>query len=84
MILLSTFLGQPSGDIADFYSISLVDGRIHLVFGHSAADITTFTTDGVYSDGFSHSLFINKQSNKEIRLKNKPFSDYKTEKSSFV
>ena len=64
MILLSTFLGQPSGSIADFYSISLVDGRIHLAFGNSAADITRFTTDGIYSDGFSHSLFVNKQANK--------------------
>jgi hypothetical protein len=34
LLLLSTFLGQPSGDLGDFYSVSLSRGKISVVFGH--------------------------------------------------
>ena len=30
VLLISTFLGQPSGNIKDFYSVALVDGRISI------------------------------------------------------
>ena len=35
LVAISTFLGKPSGDLADFYSVSLVGGRLALVFGLS-------------------------------------------------
>merc|ERR1719474_229087 len=57
VLALSTFLGQPSGNIADFYSVSLLAGKVHVVFGHNSRR-ASFTTDVAYNDGTSHTLFI--------------------------
>jgi hypothetical protein len=42
LLLLSTFLGQPSGDLGDFYSVSLSRGMLSVVFGHPKNKVKTF------------------------------------------
>ena len=53
LLALSTFLGKPSGHLADFYSVSLVGGRLALNL--ASRRITTNTT---YNDGQHHTLFV--------------------------
>ena len=64
LLTLSTFLGQPSGDLANFYSVSLLRGRIVLVFSQGSrvpGQITTFTTEEAYNDNTYHTLFVIKR-----------------------
>jgi hypothetical protein len=42
LLLLSTFLGQPSGDLGDFYSVSLSRGLLAVVFGHPKNKVKYF------------------------------------------
>ena len=35
VLVLSTFLGQPSGNLGHFYSVSVLDGKLLVLFGHS-------------------------------------------------
>jgi len=63
VVMLSTFLGQPSGNIKDFYSVTFVGGKIRIVLGHNT-DVAQFTTPLLYNDDIIHSLFINKQADK--------------------
>ena len=66
LVVLSTFLGKPAGDLADFYSVSLLNGRLALVFG-SGSDLsrmTSFVTEFSYNDGIHHTLFVIKRAEK--------------------
>jgi len=69
LIAISTFLGKPTGDLADFYSVSLVGGRLALVFGHGSDlnQVTSFITEKTYNDGKHHTLFVIKR-NKKISV----------------
>ena len=66
LVALSTFLGKPSGDLADFYSVSLVGGRLALVFGQGSdlSQVTSFITEKTYNDGAHHTLFVIKRNRK--------------------
>ena len=66
LLILSTFLGQPSGHLAHFYSVSLLQGKLALVFGPGATSgqPTTFVTDLTYNDGVYHTLFVTKRGQK--------------------
>ena len=56
LLAVSTFLGKPSGHLADFYSVSLVGGRVSLRLGSSS-----MTTDTTYNDGTFHTLFVSRR-----------------------
>lgn len=63
LMAISTFLGKPTGDLADFYSVSLLGGHISLVFG-SGSDLkqrTSFVTEAAYNDGGRHTLVVVKR-----------------------
>jgi len=66
LVALSTFLGKPSGDLADFYSVSLVGGRLALVFGQGSdlSQVTSFITEKTYNDGAHHTVFVIKRNRK--------------------
>ena len=53
---LSTFLGKPSGHLADFYSVSLRGGRVVLSLGGSSLQ-----TERTYNDGRHHTLFVTRR-----------------------
>ena len=53
LLALSTFLGKPSGHLADFYSVSLLGGRVVLRLGGSSVE-----TERTYNDGRHHTLFV--------------------------
>jgi len=53
LLALSTFLGKPSGHLADFYSVSLLGGRVVLRVGG-----TSVQTEETYNDGRHHTLFV--------------------------
>jgi len=67
LMALSTFLGKPSGTLADFYSVSLVGGRLALVFGHGngQGQVASFISLNKYNDAAHHSLFVMKR-NRDI------------------
>ncbi len=52
LLLLSTFLGQPSGDLGDFYSVSLSRGMLSVVFGHPKNKVKKF------SSSFPHYIIL--------------------------
>ena len=56
LLAVSTFLGKPSGHLADYYSVSLVGGRVSLRLGSSS-----MTTDTTYNDGTFHTLFVSRR-----------------------
>ena len=66
LLILSTFLGQPSGHLDNFYSVSLVQGKLALVFGPgtTSGQPTTFVTNLAYNDGVYHTLFVTKRGQK--------------------
>ena len=66
LLVLSTFLGQPSGHLAHYYSVSLVQGKLALVFGPGATSgqPTSFITGLSYNDGVYHTLFVTKRGRK--------------------
>ena len=66
LLAISTFLGKPAGDLADFYSVSLVGGRLALVFGQGSdlSQVTSFITQKTYNDGLYHTIFVLKKNSK--------------------
>jgi len=66
LLALSTFLGQPSGDLADFYSVSMVGGKVALSFGQGTnlGRATSFMTSLTYNDGNYHTVFVIKRGRK--------------------
>ena len=66
LLILSTFLGQPSGHLDNFYSVSLVQGKLALVFGPgtTSGQPTTLVTNLAYNDGVYHTLFVTKRGQK--------------------
>ena len=59
LLALSTFLGKPSGHLADFYSVSLLGGRVVLRVGESSVQ-----TVETYNDGRHHTLFVIRRADK--------------------
>ena len=66
LITISTFIGKAAGDLADYFSVSLLGGHISLVFG-SGKDHKlklNFVTEQSYNDGQYHTLFVVKRDRK--------------------
>ena len=66
LIVISTFIGKASGDLADYFSVSLTGGHVSLVFG-SGSDLkkrSSFVTEKSYNDGQYHTLFVVKRGRK--------------------
>ena len=53
LLALSTFLGKPSGHLADYFSVCMVGGRVVLRLG-----ATSLTTENTYNDGAHHTIFL--------------------------
>ena len=63
LLLLSTFVGKTEAQ-KDFYSVSLIDGRLALKFGSSSSGDTTFVTKEAFNDGAGHTLSVTKSNDR--------------------
>lgn len=73
LLLLSTFVGKQEAEAEkDFYSVSLIDGRLALKFSSSGSNesgeedsiVTTFVTKEAFNDGTDHTLSVTKSNDR--------------------
>ena len=65
VLLLSTFFSQSSrADAKNYYSVSLIDGKLQLKLSSAAGRRPlTFVSTSTYNDGQIHSVFVTKNDN---------------------
>ena len=64
VLLLSTFFSQSSrADAKNYYSVSLIDGKLQFKMSSAAGRPLTFVSTSTYNDGQIHSVFLTKSDN---------------------
>ena len=78
VLLLSTFYGQSSGghDLKNYYSLSLVDGKLQLKLSSVSGTPLTFLSTEIFNDGDIHSVFVTKNGNRfDVYVDDKMIND---------
>jgi len=65
LLALSSFLGKSSGDLADFYSVSLTQGHVSVIIGtrgnSRGGHVSRYVSEEVLNDAKFHTLFVIKR-----------------------